>query len=158
MVNTSLGAVIALLIDQVAKLYVLVVLDLQRVEHIDVLPPWVQFQMAWNRGVNFGLLSNESEGLRWGLIVLTLVIVCTVFIWSVTQFRRRFEQILAGVLVGGAVGNAIDRIYHGAVVDFLNMSCCGINNPFVFNLGDVAIFVGVVGLATYSMISPKKVE
>ena len=52
----------------------------------------------------------------------------------------------AGLLIGGALGNSLDRLIYGAVVDFLNMSCCGIENPFVFNLADVAIFLGAIGL------------
>ena len=50
-------------------------------------------------------------------------------------------------MVGGAMGNVIDRVFYGAVADFLNMSCCGINNPYAFNVADIAIFIGAVGLA-----------
>lgn len=64
--------------------------------------------------------------------------------------------ISAGVLVGGALGNVIDRILHGAVADFLNMSCCGFTNPYAFNIADIAIFVGAVGLVVFTEEPRKK--
>jgi signal peptidase II len=62
--------------------------------------------------------------------------------------------VFAGLLIGGALGNAYDRIRYGAVVDFLNMSCCGIQNPYAFNVADIFIFVGAIGLAIFPQ--PKK--
>jgi signal peptidase II len=59
-------------------------------------------------------------------------------------------------VVGGALGNAADRIVHGAVADFLNMSCCGIRNPYAFNVADIAIFAGAVGLALFGERLDKK--
>jgi signal peptidase II len=61
----------------------------------------------------------------------------------------RLAMISAGLLVGGALGNVIDRILYGAVADFLNMSCCGIENPFSFNVADIAIFAGALGLVLF---------
>ena len=55
-------------------------------------------------------------------------------------------EIAGGLLIGGALGNVFDRLVHGAVADFLNMSCCGIVNPFAFNLADVAVFAGALAL------------
>ena len=65
-----------------------------------------------------------------------------------------WAQVFAGLLIGGALGNAYDRIRYGAVVDFLNMSCCGIQNPYAFNVADIFIFVGAIGLAIFPQ--PKK--
>ena len=65
-------------------------------------------------------------------------------------------QVGAGLLVGGALGNVIDRLRFGAVADFLNMSCCGIRNPFAFNIADVAIFAGVALLVLYSARSGER--
>jgi len=62
----------------------------------------------------------------------------------------RWTQISAGLLVGGALGNVIDRILYGAVADFLNMSCCGFENPYAFNVADIAIFAGAAGLVLFS--------
>ncbi len=59
-------------------------------------------------------------------------------------------MLAAGLLVGGALGNALDRVLHGAVADFLNMSCCGIRNPYAFNLADVGIFAGAIALVIWA--------
>jgi signal peptidase II len=59
-------------------------------------------------------------------------------------------MVCAGVLIGGALGNVVDRVVYGAVADFLNMSCCGIENPYAFNVADVAIFVGALGLVFFA--------
>jgi signal peptidase II len=62
----------------------------------------------------------------------------------------RRAQVAAGLMIGGALGNVIDRILYGAVADFLNMSCCGIDNPYAFNVADVSIFFGLAGLVLFS--------
>ena len=83
---------------------------------------------------------------------------------TVFRFGRHFSNfgwrgivhIAAGIMIGGALGNVVDRLIYGAVADFLNMSCCGIDNPFAFNVADVAIFLGAVGLAFLSEEKPPK--
>jgi signal peptidase II len=65
-------------------------------------------------------------------------------------------QVSAGVLIGGALGNVVDRVVYGAVADFLNMSCCGIENPYAFNVADVAIFAGAIGLVIFSGDRPDR--
>jgi signal peptidase II len=64
-------------------------------------------------------------------------------------------ELSGGLLVGGALGNVVDRIAYGAVADFLNMSCCGIENPYAFNIADIAIFAGAIGLVIFSRGTPK---
>jgi signal peptidase II len=96
--------------------------------------------------VNFGLFSGQSEVQRTALILIALGISAVVAFWALRQGSGRLTPVAAGLLIGGALGNALDRMIYGAVVDFLNMSCCGIENPFVFNLADVAIFLGAIGL------------
>ena len=73
-----------------------------------------------------------------------------VLIWMSRSVTNRWQEISAGLLVGGALGNVIDRLLYGAVADFLNMSCCGIRNPFAFNVADAAIFGGALTLAFFS--------
>ena len=65
------------------------------------------------------------------------------------QAGRRV-QVAAGLVIGGALGNVVDRIAYGAVADFLNMSCCGISNPYSFNIADIAVFAGALGLLLWS--------
>ena len=59
-------------------------------------------------------------------------------------------MVSAGLLIGGALGNVVDRLLYGAVADFLNMSCCGLSNPYAFNIADIAVFIGAFGLVVYA--------
>ncbi len=147
LIAAALGA---LALDQGAKASMLLALDLPARGEIPVLPPYLVLRMGWNRGVNFGLLAGEAELVRWGLVALALAISALVARWARAERGRLAVQVAAGLLIGGAMGNALDRVIHGAVVDFLNTSCCGIANPYVFNLADVAIFAGAIGLALFA--------
>ena len=136
-------------LDQVTKLLVLFALRLPDRGVIEVAPPFLVFRMAWNRGVNFGLLSSGSDAARWILIAVALAI-CVLVLWWMRREARGIALVSAGVLIGGALGNVVDRLAYGAVADFLNMSCCGFENPYVFNVADIAIVAGAVGLALFS--------
>jgi signal peptidase II len=139
-------AMATLAADQASKWAVLRGLGLETLGQIDVFPPFLTFRMAWNRGVNFGLLAGQADLTRWLLVVVALAISGLVFVWAWRARGNLLLQAAAGLLIGGALGNVVDRLIHGAVADFLNMSCCGLNNPYAFNLADVAIFAGAVGL------------
>ncbi|MEM9717021.1 MAG: signal peptidase II [Pseudomonadota bacterium] len=141
----TVSFLVAFGIDQISKFWIVTGLDLQSRLAIDVLPPLINFRMGWNEGINFGLFSGAPEIMRWILIAIAIGISTWVVIWA-WQRQHKLTSISAGLLAGGAIGNGLDRILFGAVRDFLNMSCCGINNPFVFNLADVAVFAGVFGL------------
>ena len=135
------------LLDQLSKYLVVHTLDLAKVGRIEVFPPFLVFRMAWNTGVNFGLLSGAD--MRWVLVAVAVVITAAVLIWVRREGGNRWAQIGAGLLAGGALGNVVDRLVYGAVADFLNMSCCGIDNPFAFNLADAGIFLGAVLLVIF---------
>lgn len=134
-------------LDQGSKAWVVSGLDLPARGRIEVLDPWLNFVMAWNEGVNFGLLDLGASG-RWWLIGLALAIVAGVLWWA-RDARGWSAALGVGLVVGGALGNVIDRLRWGAVADFLNMSCCGIANPFAFNVADAAIFAGLAILALF---------
>ncbi|UXU75828.1 MULTISPECIES: signal peptidase II [unclassified Paracoccus (in: a-proteobacteria)] len=138
------GAVFVL--DQVLKYLVVHTLRLDRVREIDVLDPWLNLRMAWNQGMNFGLFASDVEVMRWVLIAIALAVCLWVAIWIGRARPSRFAQVAAGLLIGGALGNVVDRLLYGAVADFLNMSLPGWRNPYSFNLADIAIFLGAVGL------------
>jgi len=138
------------ILDQASKWAVVQGLGLRERGAIEVLPPLLNFRMAWNRGVNFGLLSNGAEIMRWVLVGVAVAISLWVVWWIRREGARPLAQVSAGLLVGGALGNALDRLHWGAVADFLNMSCCGIDNPFSFNVADIAIFVGAIGLIAFT--------
>ncbi|MFW2542427.1 signal peptidase II [Primorskyibacter sp. 2E107] len=137
------------IIDQLTKIWVVHVMDLATRLSIDVLPPFLNFRMAWNYGVNFGLLAGEAPATRWILISVAIGIVLFVLVWMRRDPPGTTGLIAAGMLIGGAIGNVVDRVLYGAVADFLNMSCCGFDNPFAFNVADIAIFVGALGLVVF---------
>ena len=143
-------AALVLLLDQATKVLVVHVLGLAGRGEIDVFPPYLQFRMAWNRGINFGLFSGDSDITRWVLVGVALAICAWVLVWMWRKVPGPRVQVSAGLLVGGALGNVIDRLIYGAVADFLNTSCCGIDNPYAFNVADTAIFLGALGLILFS--------
>jgi signal peptidase II len=146
----AITAVLVLALDQASKYAVIHMMELDRRLAIDVWPPFLNFRMAWNRGVNFGLFANDAEVMRWVLIVVALAISILVWLWAKRDTPDGVVQLSVGLLVGGAIGNVVDRVIYGAVADFINMSCCGINNPYAFNIADVAIFAGAIGLVLFA--------
>ncbi len=137
-------------LDQLSKWLVVQRMGLREVGVIEVWPPYLSFRMAWNRGVNFGLFSSDSDLMRWVLIAVALAITIWVILWVRSADMGRLAQISAGFLVGGALGNVVDRLTYGAVADFLNMTCCGLNNPFAFNVADIGVFGGAFGLLLFA--------
>lgn len=135
-----------LFLDQITKYLVVHVMQLDLRREIDLLPPWLNLRMAWNQGVNFGLFSSAVDIMRWILIAVALAVCLWVFIWIRRARPGWTTQLAAGLLVGGALGNVIDRIFYGAVADFLNMSLPNWRNPYSFNVADIAIFAGAIGL------------
>ncbi|OWJ73090.1 signal peptidase II [Haematobacter missouriensis] len=155
MARGSLGimagvATATFVLDQLSKFVVVHLMSLDRVREIDIWPPYLNFRMAWNRGVNFGLLQGDGDLGRWLLIAVALVISAWVWLWMRKEPQTTAAQVSAGLLIGGAIGNVIDRVLYGAVADFLNMSCCGIDNPWAFNVADIAVFAGAIGLVLFT--------
>lgn len=143
-------AAVIFVLDQLSKYLVVHLMQLDRKLQIDVVPPWLQFRMAWNQGINFGLFSNSADVMRWVLIALALAISGWVWLWMRRERQPIRAQIAAGLLIGGALGNVLDRVLYGAVADFLNMSVPGLANPFSFNVADIAIFAGAIGLVLFA--------
>ncbi|HQU68137.1 MAG TPA: signal peptidase II [Albidovulum sp.] len=145
-----LSAAATFVIDQITKFVVVQMLDLYGRQEILVLPPWITFRMAWNEGINFGLMANSSDIARLALIALAIAISVWVWAWVKREPHSATVHISAGLLIGGAMGNVLDRIIYGAVADFLNMSVPGISNPYSFNVADIAIFAGAIGLVFFT--------
>ena len=133
------------IIDQLSKLYVVHFLDLSNRLSITVITGFIYFKMAWNEGINFGLFANNSEIMRITLVIISVLICIGIFFWAIKQ-KSFFLLICASAIIGGALGNVIDRIIYGAVADFLNITCCGLYNPYSFNIADISIFLGVIGI------------
>jgi len=147
---TLISALIWFLLDQISKTWILYGLNIAERGEIAVLPPYLQFRLGWNTGINFGLFAGNGESTRWVLIALAVIVSGWVLWWAKTGLTRKIALISAGAIVGGALANALDRVVYGAVVDILNSSCCGFDNPFVFNLADVGIFAGAAGLLIFA--------
>ena len=148
------AGVLAFLLDQISKYLVVHVMEVAQRGPIDVFPPLLVFSYGENRGINFGLFQGDGDTARWVLIGLSVAISLAVFVWLSRAPRSAVMLISGGLLIGGALGNVLDRVLYGYVLDFLNMSCCGIDNPFVFNLADVFIFAGALGLMLFDGKKP----
>ncbi|WP_170396519.1 signal peptidase II [Ruegeria arenilitoris] len=147
------AALAAFTIDQISKYLVVHVMRVAE-GNIDVLPPLLVFKYGENRGINFGLFQGDSDTARWVLIGISLAVAIGVLIWLMRTTPSKLMLFCGGLLIGGALGNVVDRVLYGYVLDFLNMSCCGLNNPFVFNLADVFIFAGAFGLVLFDGKKP----
>lgn len=151
----SIAAAIFML-DRVVKIWVVEWMDLRNLREIDVWPPYLNLRMAWNEGINFGLFGSGSDVTKWILVGVGLAISVLLLVWF-RKARSVWLQLSVGLVIGGALGNIFDRLTpDGAVADFLNMSCCGIDNPYAFNVADISIFVGVVGLVFLDGKNSKK--
>jgi signal peptidase II len=142
-------ALITLVLDQATKLYTLFVFDLPVKEPAEIAP-FVNLIVVWNRGISYGLFQQNSDLGRWALVVISILASIGLSIW----IRRTSAKLLAaslGLIVGGAVGNVIDRIAYGAVFDFIQFQI-GSWSWYVFNVADAAIVAGVVGLLYDSFV------
>ncbi len=104
--------------------------------------PFFNLVMVWNRGVSFGLFSHDADAMRWLLIAVALAITAGLAIW-LRRVDRPFVAVSIGLVIGGAIGNVIDRLRFGAVADFLDFHLFGYHWP-AFNVADSAISIGVV--------------
>ena len=143
------SAALVLVLDQVTKVVIVFWMDLISKGQIDIWPGFIHFHMAWNTGINFGLFSDQGDLVRWLLIAVALVVCGFVGYWMRNE-QKPISLISAGLVIGGALGNSLDRVLYGSVADFLNVTCCGFYNPYAFNMADISIFVGLFGLVIFS--------
>jgi signal peptidase II len=140
-------AVIACAIDQASKLWLLNVFDLAN-RGIVRLTPFLDFVLTWNTGISYGLFPQESDFGRYVLLALKAAAVLVLWIW-LARAELRLTALALGLIIGGAFGNAIDRLSYGAVADFVLFHINTASFSFtwyVFNLADCAIVAGVIGL------------
>ncbi|WP_293900498.1 signal peptidase II [Phenylobacterium sp.] len=135
-------------LDQLTKYWILSVLRLPEYGTHPVAGP-LQFTRIWNQGVSFGLLQAGQDLVRWGLVVFSLGIAGLLAAWARTQ-GRALPALGLGLIIGGALGNAIDRARFGAVVDFIDVQRLGFF-PWIFNVADSAITFGVILLLLDSL-------
>lgn len=139
----SLGvllAVLGLAIDQAVKLWLLFGYRLAEQGRV-VVTPFFDLVLVWNRGISYGLFAADSQAQVWFLVAMKTVITLVLLIWLVRN-TDRLTAIALGLLIGGAIGNTLDRILHGAVVDYVSLHAAGYH-WYVFNLADVWVVAGV---------------
>lgn len=141
-------AAFVIVADQLSKHWVLFVYDLPSRFSVPIAGPF-SLTMVWNRGVSFGLFRADADLVRWLLTAFSVIVAIVLALWA-RKSQRPFMAIGLGLVIGGALGNAIDRARFGAVADFLDFQRLGFF-PWVFNVADSAITVGVVFLLLDSL-------
>jgi signal peptidase II len=147
---TRLGLIVAVLTaiaDQALKLWLVFVFDLGQRGRV-ALGPFVDLVMSWNTGISYGLF--REQGALGQNILLAVKVIAVALLWAwLARASSRLSAVALGLIIGGAIGNAIDRATFGAVADFVLLHITTANwrlNWYVFNLADAAIVAGVIGL------------
>lgn len=144
-------ALLIIVLDQLTKAWIIDGVSLQEIGRVAVWPPVLNFSWVENTGVSFGLFGGG--GARWGLSIFSVVVSAGLGWWALKAERRLLVTAI-GLVMGGALGNVIDRIRFGYVVDFIDFSGTGVF-PWVFNVADSAITIGVILLILDSLISER---
>ena len=155
-----LGFVVALVVfglDQLAKWMVTGPLGVNYVGAEEYLLPIFQFTYTQNNGISLGLLNATTEVGRWMLVALTSAIALAVAFWMGRE-KNRIDQVALGMVLGGALGNILDRTLHGYVVDFADLHFGNFRPFLIFNVGDAAISIAVVILLLRAFLSRKDQE
>jgi signal peptidase II len=155
--NRVLGFSVALgvfLLDQLVKWVVVNIFQLKARETIELLPI---FELRWvpNHGVSMGFLTAGSELQRWALVAMTLAISAFVSVWLWRE-RRRDDALALALVLGGAMGNIVDRLRLGFVVDYAHLHFGDISPFLVFNVGDAAITIGVLLLLVRALLTRER--
>ena len=148
-------AVAAAVVDQATKLWLIFPADIGGRGRV-TLTPFLDLVLTWNKGISYGLFPQEGPFGQWALLALKAIAAVLLWIW-LARATSRLTAVSLGLIVGGAVGNAIDRLAYGAVADFvlLHITTQSFDfNWYVFNLADVAIVAGVVGLLYETLVGP----
>ncbi|WP_426169141.1 signal peptidase II [Sandarakinorhabdus sp. DWP1-3-1] len=145
-------AAVVFAIDQLVKYWILAIVRLPERGFVDVLP-FFRLTFVGNIGVSMGMFRANSDGGRWLLVALTAGIALIVAVW-IAREKQRGEVVALGLILGGALGNIIDRVRFGYVVDFLHFFW-GAHSFWVFNVADAAITAGVLLLLLRALLAPK---
>jgi signal peptidase II len=147
------AALATAVLDQALKLWLLFGYDLETRGQVR-LAPFLDLVLVWNQGVSFGLFQQDGDLGRWLLVGFKLAAVALLWVW-LARADRRLTAVALGLIIGGAVGNVIDRFVYGAVADFVFFHIETATWQFrwyVFNLADAAIVAGVIGLLYESLV------
>ena len=158
MKTRSLGFIVALIVfalDQLAKWIVTGPLAVAHLGDQLVLLPIFNLTYTENNGISLGLLNATTPVGRWMLVALTSAIAIGVAVW-IGREKNRLDQAALGMVLGGALGNILDRVRHGYVVDFADLHFGDFRPFLVFNVGDAAISIGVVMLLLRAFLTRKE--
>jgi len=156
---TRLGLLVAAIsaaIDQASKLWLLYVFELPARAPLR-LTPFLDLVMIWNKGISYGLFQQDGPFGQWVLLAIKAAAAALLWVW-LARAGSRLTAVALGLIIGGAAGNAVDRIIHDAVADFVlfHITTETIRfNWYVFNLADAAIVAGVVGLLYESVVGDR---
>jgi signal peptidase II len=136
------AALIVGMLDQASKLWLYYAYDLAAKSPVKILPV-LDLVLTWNRGISYGLFQQDGAFGQWALFGVKVAAV--IFLWAwLSQAGTRLTALSLGLIIGGAFGNAVDRLAHGAVMDFVHLHTPAYGfNWYVFNLSDAAIVAGV---------------
>jgi signal peptidase II len=146
-------AVLVVLIDQANKAWMLYVYHLGARGTVTITP-FFDLVLVWNQGISYGLLPQEGMLGKLGLILFALGASLALIVW-LASLSSKLAAVSIGLIIGGAIGNAIDRIIYGAVADFFSFHAFGLE-WYIFNIADTAIVAGVVGLLYDSLFKGHK--
>jgi signal peptidase II len=153
------AAAIACALDQVVKLWLIFGYELGQKGTVAVVP-FVDFVLTWNTGISYGWFKQEGPLGQWALVTLKVIAVALLVIW-LARAGSRLSALALGLIIGGALGNAVDRLIYGAVADFVLFHVTTAQwtfNWYVFNLADAAIVAGVVGILYDSVVGERAVK
>jgi|SRR4051812_41773505 signal peptidase II len=154
----KLGFAVALIVfalDQLSKWVVTGPLGINQIGDQLVLLPIFNFTYTQNQGISLGLLNATNPIGRWVLVAVTSAIAVGVAVW-IGREKNRLDQAALGMVLGGALGNILDRTLHGYVTDFLDLHFGDVRPFLVFNVGDAAISIAVVILLMRAFLTPKE--
>lgn len=146
-------AVLTYIVDQTHKWYMIQIFDIARQQPVNVMPGF-DLVMIWNYGISYGWFASHSQVTRWILIVLSVAVAVLLWVWLARQTRPHVAAAI-GLVLGGAIANATDRLLHGAVADFFHLYVAGFS-WYVFNIADMAIVAGVLVLMYDSFVHEEK--
>ena len=146
------SAFLMLLVDQAHKLWMLNVYDIISRQPVRILP-FFDLVMAWNKGVSYSLFEADSDLERYVLLAVTTAATLFLVVW-LWRAQTRLSGLALGLIIGGAIGNGIDRMAYGAVADFFHFHV-GTFSWYVFNLADIGIVAGVGLLLYESFTTPE---
>ena len=140
--------------DRATKIYLI---NLQN-SGIDIdfyISPFLNFYLVWNTGIGFGLIAMDAS-IYYHILTLIIVIINIALIYFLIKSKAIYAYLIA-LVVGGSLGNLLDRIYYYAVPDFIDLHF-GTYHWYIFNVADIFITVGIIGLLFFEFIKKEKIS